>query len=337
MGFRGVRAGLTVTAAAVLLAGCTVTVGGTAAPVPGQGPVKQVVDPCKLLNAQQLDALGYQASGHGVPASEAQRAPAMCLWHTKDDVSPPVILNVGWAVDQTLDNYLQGAVVKAPPVKLGGLDWTRYGAFIPGSCDLYTTLGAKSFAFVSVSFQDEDKACELAKQVVPQVAAGLPGGQPAPPISAASPSTSALPSGPVAALDPCTLLKPEQAAQLKMEPTGAKNISDSPSPNVTYCLWKDTDGDRGQKAFEVWLGPDVPVTKWIGMDVPPVEQVDGGGGRKWSVFANFNDSGGVNCAAGLALSDTSSVEIVSGYLDDPSKSCDAVKAGIPLVTANLPT
>ncbi|MDT8910294.1 DUF3558 family protein [Amycolatopsis sp. PS_44_ISF1] len=335
MGFSGVRAGLAVAAAAVLLAGCTGTVGGTAAPVPGQGPVKPVVDPCRLLDQPQADGLGYQVPGHGVPASEAQRAPAMCLWHSKDDTQDSVILNVGWAVGQTLEDYLQGAVVKAPPVKLGGLDWTRYGSFIPGSCDLYTTLGAKSYAFVSVSFKDEDRACELAKLTIPQVAAHLPGGRPAPPITPPVSSSPAQPSGPLATLDPCTLLKPEQAAQLKMQSTGRKNTSQSPTANVTYCLWDDTDGDRGQKAFEVWLGPDVPVTKWVGMDVPPIAQVDAGG-RTWSVFGNFNDSGGVNCAAGLALGDTSSVEIVSGYLDDPAHSCDAVKAGIPLVTANLP-
>ncbi|MFF0144661.1 hypothetical protein ATK36_3158 [Amycolatopsis sulphurea] len=99
----------------------------------------------------------------------------------------------------------------------------------------------------------------------------MPAGRPSPSLA-----SIALPSGPLASLDPCTLVKPGQA-----------------------------------------------------------QQIDAGG-RKWSLFANFTDSDGVNCAAGLAVSATSSIQIVSGDLDDPNGACDAVKAGIPMVAGNLP-
>lgn len=52
-------------------------------------------------------------------------------------------------------------------------------------------------------------------------------------------------------------------------------------------------------------------------------------------FPSLGDSR-VNCAATLSVTDTSSVAIISGYLDDVTKMCDLVKAAIPLVTANLP-
>ncbi|WIX80524.1 DUF3558 family protein [Amycolatopsis carbonis] len=334
MGFRGVRAAVAGAGVAAVVAGCTVRVGGVAEPVPGQGPVQQVVDACSLVDQQQADALGYRGPGKGQAASEKLRTPAMCLWSSKDDSAALTILTVGWAVDQSLDDYLQGAVVKAPPFASGGFQWTRYGSFIPGSCDLYTTLGPKSYAFVSVSNPDETKACDAAKQAVPQVAAHLPGGQPAPQITPTAPSSAAPPSGPLVGLDPCTLLKPDQAASLHVAPQGEKQNS-SVVPNAVFCLWDDTDGDRGQKAFEVWLGPDLPMTQWPGMDVPPVSTIEADG-HHWSIFGNFNDSGGVNCGAGLAVTPTSSIQIVSGYLDDPSKACDAVKAGVPLVSGNLP-
>ncbi|GAA3536386.1 DUF3558 family protein [Amycolatopsis ultiminotia] len=335
MGFRGMRLVAVVAGVVVLLAGCTERVPGVAAPVPGQGPVVPVVDACSLLDAQQLAGLGYQAKGRSVKASKEQRAPAMCTWSDAGEAAVPIIMSVGWAVDQSLDDFLQGALQKEAPVQLGGFAWTRYGSIVPGTCDLYTTLGEKSFAFVSVSYPEDAKACELAKTAVPQVASHLPGGQPAPPLGPPSSSTSTAPSGPLASLDPCTLLKPEQAQQLKVEPQGTKETSSSVH-NATYCLWKDTDGDRGQKPFEVWLGPDLPMTGWPGMDVTPVQQIDAGG-RKWSLFADFNDSDGVNCGAGLAVSPTSSVQIVSGNLDDPNQSCASVTAGIPMVSGNLPS
>jgi hypothetical protein len=51
-------------------------------------------------------------------------------------------------------------------------------------------------------------------------------------------------------------------------------------------------------------------------------------GKKWTVFPSLGDSR-VNCAATLSVTDTSSVAIIRGYLDDVTKMCDLVKAAIP--------
>ncbi len=318
--------------AALVVTGCTVEVAGSASPVPGQGPVVKVVDACTLLTPEQLDALGFKP-GRPTPASKETRSPATCTYSAKEDATPPVVMSVSWAVDQTLDDYLSGAVPKGDPAELGGLKWTRYASIFGAECDLYTTLGEKSFVTVGALIgEDDTAACDVAKRVAPVVASHLPGGAEAPSITPSS-TAPPEPSGPLASLDPCTLLKADQTAQLKVEEKGEKDNS-STVPNASYCLWKDTDGDRGQKSFEVWLGPSTPAAKWTGADVPATETVDAGG-KKWSIYPNLAGSR-VNCAAVLPVTDTSSIEIVSGFLDDDSKSCDLVKQGLPLVTANLP-
>lgn len=322
-------------AAAVVVTGCTVTVGGSASPVPGQGPVTKVVDACSLLTPEQVDALGYQGAGRSVPSDKSRNQAAMCLWNSKDDAEMSSVLNVGMAVDISIDEYLMR---RRPEVLAGAdrrlqLDAVRVD---PGrsDCSLYTVLGEKSFAYVSVSGTDLAKSCALAKPAIPQVASHLPGGQDAPSIT---PSTSAKPEpgGPLLSVDPCTLMKPDQLAQLKnISPSGEKTVS-TVVPNSSYCLWDDTDGDDGQKAFEVWVGPSTPVAEWPGtQDVQPTETVDVGG-KKWGVFPNM---GGLRatCGATLPVTDTSSVQVVSGFIGDDTKTCDVVKQGLPLVTANLP-
>ena len=174
----------------------------------------------------------------------------------------------------------------------------------------------------------------MAKATIPQVAAHLPGGQDAPSITPTGP-VKAEPGGPLLSVDPCTMLKPEQVAQLPgIKPEGEKDDS-SAVPNASYCLWDDTDGDQGQKAFEVWFGPSTPVTEWPGAKgVPATETLDVGG-KKWGLFPNM---GGLRatCGATLAITETSSVQVVSGFIGDDTKTCDLVKKGLPLVTANLP-
>ncbi|WP_410562464.1 DUF3558 family protein [Amycolatopsis sp. cmx-4-61] len=321
-------------AAVTVVTGCTATVGGSASPVPGQGPVATAVDACTLLDQAQVDALGYRAPGRSVKENKERLQPPMCLWNTKDDIEPSAVLNVGIASDMDFNEYISGALKKSGPQEVGGLTWTQYASILPDDCTFYALLGAKSFAYVSVSAGKLEKSCELAKVVIPQVAAHLPGGQDAPPVT---PTTSAKPEpgGPLLSADPCAMLKPEQVAQLKnISPTGEKDTS-STVPNASYCLWDDTDGDGGQKAFEVWFGPSTPVGEWPGAKgVNPTETIDVGG-RKWGLFPNM---GGlrVTCGATLAITDTSSVQVVSGFIGDDTKTCDVVKQGLPLVTANLP-
>ena len=258
----------------------------------------------------------------------------MCLWNTKDDLEPSAILNVGYTTDIDFNEYIAGAVPKGEPQQIAGFSWTQYPSILSDDCVLYALLGDKSFAYVSVSEPPLEKSCELAKAAVPQVAAHLPGGQDAPPITPTAPPKTE-PGGPLLSADPCATLKPDQVAQLKnVSPTGEKDSSSS-VPNAMYCLWDDTDGDEGQKAFEVWFGPSTPVGDWPGTKgVTPTETVDVGG-KKWGVFPNM---GGLRatCGATLPITDTSSVQVVSGFIGDDTKTCDLVKQGLPLVTANLP-
>ncbi|WP_206784062.1 DUF3558 family protein [Amycolatopsis sp. MtRt-6] len=321
-------------AAVTVVTGCTVTVGGSASPVPGQGPVVTAVDACTLLDQAQVDALGYETPGRSVKENKDRLQPPMCLWTSKPDVEPSAVLNVGIASDMDFNEYISGAVKKGEPQPISGLNWTQYASILPDDCAFYALLGSKSFAFVSVSTSKLDKSCDLAKLAIPQVAAHLPGGQDAPPVT---PSTSAKPEpgGPLLSADPCAMLKPDQVAQLtNISPDGKKDNS-STVPNASYCLWDDTDGDEGQKAFEVWLGPSTPVGEWPGVkDVTPTETVDVGG-KKWGLFPNMSGLR-VTCGATLAITETSSVRVVSGFIGDDTKTCDVVKQGLPLVTANLP-
>ncbi|MCR6486353.1 DUF3558 domain-containing protein [Amycolatopsis sp. OK19-0408] len=322
-------------AALTVVSGCTVAVSGTAAPVPGQGPVVTSVDACTLLDEGQLDALGYEAKGRSVQENKERLQTPMCLWNRKDDVEPSAILNVGYTTDLDFNEYIAGAVPKSEPQQIGGFSWTQYPSILADDCVFYALLNDKSFAYVSVSEPPIDKSCELAKAVIPQVAAHLPGGQEAPSITPTGPA-KAEPGGPLLSADPCAMLKPEQVAQLKnISPTGEKDTS-STVPNASYCLWDDTDGDGGQKAFEVWFGPSTPVADWPGVNgVTPAETVDVGG-KKWGIFPNL---GGlrVTCGAFLPITETSSVQVISGFIGDDTKTCDLVKQGLPLVTANLPT
>jgi hypothetical protein len=321
-------------AAVTVVTGCTVTVGGSASPVPGQGPIAKAFDACTLLDEAQVDALGYETPGRSVKENKERLQPPMCLWNSKDDIEPSAILNVGLATDLDFNEYISGAVKKSEPQPIGGLNWTQYASILPDDCVFYALLDAGSFAYVSVSAGKLDKSCELAKVAIPQVAAHLPGGQEAPPITPSGPAKPE-PGGPLLSVDPCTMLKPDQVSQLKdISPTGEKDNS-SAVPNATFCLWDDTDGDGGQKAFEVWFGPSTPVGEWPGAKgVDPAETVDVGG-RKWGLFPNM---GGlrVTCGATLAITDTSSVQVVSGFIGADAKTCDLVKQGLPLVTANLP-
>lgn len=322
-------------AAVALVTGCTVTVGGSASPVPGQGPIVKNVDACTLLDEAQADALGYEAKGRSVPENKERLQTAMCLWNTKDDIEPSAILNVGYTADLDFNEYIAGAVPKSEPQQIGGFTWTQYPSILGDDCVMYAILGDTSFAYVSVSEPPLDKACELAKQAIPQFAAHLPGGQDAPPITPVGPPAKAEPGGPLLSADPCAALKPDQVAQLKnISPTGEKDNSSS-VPNATFCLWDDTDGDEGQKAFEVWYGPSTPVTEWPGAKgVAATETIDVNG-KKWGLFPNM---GGLRatCGATLPITETSSVQVVSGFIGDDAKTCDLVKQGLPLVTANLP-
>lgn len=330
--------------AALVLAGCTVTVSGAAGPVPGQGAVKKPIDTCALLDQAAVVAAGFKYPGKPEKIGQENGDPPDCGYEVPDDADKTGSLLVGWSVTQNMDDFLAGAVPQGAPQQLGGLSWQAYGSIDKDSCDLYTKLGPKSFATLSISItNDRDESCKRSTFLAPYLAAKLPGGQPNPP-PPPPPSSSGppAPSGPLVSLDPCSTLKADQAAQLKMQFPGAPDKGTTESPNTVYCDWTPTGGvpqpgQNGQKSFEVWVAPDFPADKWplIGDGVPPTEQVDAGG-KTWQVFANVGNDR-VSCEAVLKVTDTSSVRLVSGYIGDETKMCDVLKQGIPLVTANLPS
>ncbi|GAA4542898.1 DUF3558 domain-containing protein [Amycolatopsis samaneae] len=98
--------------AVLVLAGCTTLVGGAAAPVPGQGPVKKVADACSLLPPDQAQGLGYGVPGKANPADEKRRTPASCIFSLKDSSEGAISTSIGWAVGLRLDDYLGGAQKK---------------------------------------------------------------------------------------------------------------------------------------------------------------------------------------------------------------------------------
>ncbi|WP_249026886.1 DUF3558 family protein, partial [Amycolatopsis lexingtonensis] len=161
-------------AAATVVTGCTVAVGGSASPVPGQGPVVKAVDACKLLDEAQVDALGYQQPGKSVPEDKDRLQPPTCFWSLKDNDDLTAVLSIGLATDMDFNEYIAGAVPKSSPQEIGGLTWTQYGSILPDDCTFYASLGDKSFAFVGVSTGKLEKSCELVKLAIPQAAAHLP-------------------------------------------------------------------------------------------------------------------------------------------------------------------
>ena len=187
-----------------------------------------------------------------------------------------------------------------------------------------------SFVTVDSSNDSEDtKSCDLAKAALPFIAVKLPGGAPAPPASAPA---SATPSGPLASVDPCKLLTPDQVTQLNMTGPG-EVLGGGDTKLPPGCEWADTDGPQGVKALDVWVDPSTPANGWPGLDVEG--QPFPSAGKTWTVFPVAAGLPG-NCSATLAVTDKSSVMLAGGNLTDSSKMCDPVKAAIPLVTGNLP-
>ncbi|WP_410658545.1 DUF3558 family protein [Amycolatopsis sp. lyj-112] len=332
MGFRiSVAAGLTVLA----LGGCTSTVGGSASPVPGQGPVITKADPCALITQEDAGALGVQYPGKERPARKEQKVPAVCRFTELDDAPKASSLEVSLSKDLSLNDYMNGA---NPGEKfgIGGFTWTRYATILgPNYCSLTTEISPDSFVEVTSDSPDhtEANACDLAKAAAPAVAAKLPGGEKDPKLTPPPGQKPPEAGGPLVNTDPCTMLKADQTATLRLGPTG-EPMKSSSDPNVVGCEWGDTDGEKGEKAFDLWFYPakaiaDVPILTSQG------EPADfDSGDRKWKLYTRPGEK---VCAAGLAMTETSTVAIIAGNLDDPAKACDVIKAAVPLMNANLPT
>jgi hypothetical protein len=312
-----------------LAGGCSTTVTGAAQQVPGLTPVKKPVDPCTLLDTAQARALNLDPQGKFVANNPGRLSPQNCTWNPDDIDEDGNPLTVVWSEDLSLDVYNNGAQA-AEKVTLGGLEWTRYPGIVGDSyCSLSTPLGPKSFVELStINTGDSSKACDLAKLAAPLVASHLPGGDPSPTLP--EPSKAPVATGPLASIQPCALLKPDQVTSLKLSGAGSPISQTSLVP--PGCEWNDTDGDGGQKPFDVFVdatraAKDWPGTEDVSADPEPVDVGD----KHWIVYKD-----GPICSAILGVTDSSSLKTTSGQLADPSKACDLVKAAIPLMTANIP-
>ncbi|PXY31831.1 DUF3558 family protein [Prauserella muralis] len=325
---------LAVLASGAVLGACTTTVGGTAQPLENPPTTSQnraaAGEPCALLTPEEAAALGLSERGEFRPGEPSRLVPPACTWTRADPDSDLDSLDAGFETSFSLAEYVDGA----EPVKtaeFGGLTWAYFADPITGGsvCTLATEVSDTSFVALTTSnFDDESKACEVAEQAAPYVSSHLPGGEPAP-----EPTTSsAPPPSPLASVDPCTLLTPQQAGQLRLsrspEPLDGLPEYDQPGG----CQWQDTDGDAGGKALDLYAG-DYPAEEWPLTDGPS-EDVRAGE-RTWKLFDDPDDTG-VTCQATLRYSENASVLLRSGHLDDPAKACATVRAAIPMVTGNLP-
>ncbi|MFJ8914473.1 DUF3558 family protein [Amycolatopsis sp. NPDC102389] len=316
------------------LGGCTATIAGKASPVPGQGPVITKAEPCELLSEEHAKALGVTYPGEERAAKPEQKVPAVCRFRKLEDVSKASNLEVSLSKDLSLNEYMSGAQA-GEKFGIGGFTWTRYATILgPKYCSLSTELTADSFVEIASESPDHTEAnsCDLAKAAAPAVASKLPGGQQDPQITAPPGQKPAEPGGPLVSTDPCAMLKPEQTAQLRLAPTGEPMKSTS-DPNQVGCEWADTDGEKGEKAFDLWFYPAKAMDEVPSLITQGQPQDFDSGGRKWKVYT---ESGSKLCAAGLAITATSTVAIIAGNLDDPAKACDVIKAAVPLLNANLP-
>jgi hypothetical protein len=317
-----------VLAAVTLTAACTTTVTGAAGQVPGRLPVKKPADPCTLLTPAQAESLNLDPDGVFTEAKPSQLVPQNCGWSPGDPDALTDPLYASWTEELSLDDYVLGAL-PGETFELGGLTWTRYGSILGKSqCELTVRLGEKSFAQLSSSNSEaEDKACDLAKLAAPLVASHLEGGNPSPTLP--TPSRPPVPSGPLVSVQPCSLLTPEQATSLKLNSTTKTLGTTTDIKRPPGCQWDDTDGDGGLKALDLYVGAARPVKEW------PLLEEDGvpfeAGGKKWELYPD-----GAVCSATLKVTETSSVMITSGFLDDNAKNCDLLKTVIPMLSASLP-
>ncbi|RSN58697.1 DUF3558 domain-containing protein [Amycolatopsis sp. WAC 04182] len=319
--------GLTV----LTLGGCTSVVGGTASPVPGQGPVVTKAEPCKLLTQEQAEAIGVTFPGKERPADKARKIPGTCRYPELEDAPDGVALEVSQSYNLSLVDYVSGAL-PGEKFGIGGFTWTRYASiFGPSHCSLMAELDPKTFVEITSEAPGEDvtKACDLAKAAAPAVASHLPGGQPSPPLTAPPGQKPIEASGPLVTVDPCSLLKPEQVTPLNLQ--AARPMNGSSRDPKNGCQWDDNDGDKGKKALDLWLYTATKLEDVPGLEGTPVEQMVAG--KKWFVYSSPDSP---ICVAMLPVTETSSVKVDTGDLTDNAKACEIPQAVMPLVTGNLP-
>ncbi|WP_165436350.1 DUF3558 family protein [Amycolatopsis suaedae] len=315
---------MTAVAAALVLAGCTSTVAGSARP--GAAPAAPVLDPCALLTPEQATFLELQPQGRLTPGKEDRRLPPSCRFSPAEANDDRSGVDIVASLSMSAATYHAGAA-HIEQVQLGGLTWNRYpSAFGDGFCNYAVVLSEQSFVEVTTTnFGDKSKACDLAKRAAPLVASHLPGGAPASPVPQK-------PVAPLATVEPCDLITPEESDQLQINPQGAKTgdgrdaIGGEPG-----CQWESTDS--ALHPIYLKLSTKNSAAE-LGDGGKPDEQIQAGG-RTWDLYRTPNDDPD-SCAAVLGFGPDSGVKVTGGNRADHAKACDQVLKALPFITAKLP-
>jgi hypothetical protein len=309
-----------------LLAGCTTTVTGTAAPgspASGVEPGTSSGEPCDLLTPEQATALDYEEEGAFTPGTPEQLMPAFCTWSPLYDDVGRDSLDVYFSVDIPLVDYMDG-VGPEWEEQIGGLTWARYPLSLGGDslCALVTELSQSSFVLIMTSnILDEEAACDQAVEAAPFVSSNLPGGEPA--------TIEPRESSPLESVEPCSLLTAEQAEKLGRRGHGEFQEADELLP--ARCEWVAADGDRRNSTI-VGLAADRPVPR-LPYDAEP-RDVEAGD-HTWVLYPASIPG---LCKADLSVTDHSYVTITVAESEaEMDEVCAKVEDTIPYVTKNLPT
>ncbi|RZQ62078.1 DUF3558 family protein [Amycolatopsis suaedae] len=310
--------------AVLAVGGCTTTVAGSAQPG-AEPPAQQVLDPCAMLTPEQATALGLEPTGVLTPGDTERLVPPSCRWGPAEDSEWDAV-TVAASLDIPLASYHDGQQ-PVGEVQFGGLKWSKYpSTFGDGFCNYGTALSERSFVEISVlNASDGKKACEQADRAGPFVASHLPGGAPPPPIEQK-------PASPLASVEPCDLITPEEADTLQVKAQGRKTGKGrSSTDSDPGCEWESTDPNL--HLVFVIVSPTKSAKK-LAFDEEPDEQVDAGG-RKWGLYRTPMDDED-SCAAVLPFSEEAGVKITDGNKADPAKACERLVKALPVITAKLP-
>lgn len=308
---------------ALLLAGCSATVDGT--PTAGAPPAdteNEVVagEPCGLLSPEQATGLGYAKEPKFHAAQPDNLTPPLCVWTPEHDDPNMEQLYVNFSVDIPLADYVTGASPEWEK-EFGQLEWGRYPDPVGGEslCTLATELTPTSFVgIMSSNYSDPAEACSQAEAAAAFVASHLPGGGPAPEIEPERP-------GPLASVEPCSLLTPEQAEKLGRR-SGTPREAEEDTP--AKCVWESADGDK-QNTTIAEVAPDRPAPER--QEEPTPVKVDG---REWKLYPTTLPG---LCEAILPVTEKSYVGITVTEADaEMDAVCAKVEDTIALVTKNLP-
>lgn len=162
---------------ALLAAGCTSTVGGTAQPDPERVTVapQASTDPCSLLTSDEAVQLGLKAPGVPQPEDKAARIPQGCNWSADNaDSELDNSLTIFYSTDLNVREYFSNAPVGQE--QYGGVTWDRYPGILGDSlCDLAVTVSELSFIDLqSENFSDGSKSCDTARAAAAVVASRIP-------------------------------------------------------------------------------------------------------------------------------------------------------------------